>query len=163
MQVEIKDNIIEYRTNPTILSVLELLPKANRQVRVNKLVVTGNGIERNSKSIDVKEDIREFTKIFKTKENHIKWYNLGVTAIKVLGYITENIEPDATNIFIMSSKFCSATGLSRSSLSIGLKELIDKNWLYKSINPKEYFINLHYFFNGKIENVHIKYEETIPI
>lgn len=154
----------EVEVNPSLLGVLKLLDKSTRQVRINKLVVTGNGIERVSKLIQGYDDNRTFIKLFEGKDiGFTKILELSYIAKRVLVFIWDHLEVDEVGIDIISRKYCEETGASRQSLSTGLKELVDKGWLFRSFSPKYYWINLHLFFKGRMENVWTKYEEGIPI
>lgn len=149
--------------NPTLIGVLKLLNRSTRTVKVTKIIQTGNGIERYTRDAPGVDDNRTFIKLFPSENGYGAICELSFIAQRVLFFIFEYIELDAVGIDIVSRKYCKETGASRQSLSTGLRELVDKKWLFRSYEPKYYWINLHYFFKGRMENVYMKHEETIPI
>lgn len=162
LQDKSEDFVKVYKVNPTLISLGKYLRDTGNLVTINKLVETGSGVEKVTRRIDEKEDNRGFTKIF---DGNISgdWTKLSLTAQRVLRFITLTLKVNEDHIFIYGGRFCKDNDISRQSLSLGLKELVEKNWLYKSDIPKRYWINLYYLCKGNVEDMWYKYQETIPV
>lgn len=161
--MESNNSVIKlYRENPSLVSIGKVFRDTGKLITVNKEVVTGNGVEKVPKRIPVKEDTRTFIKFFEG-DNIGDWTKLSLTAQRVLRFILRKLELDKCYVIVYGSEFCREYGMSRQSFSLGIKELLVKNWIYRSEEPKMYWINLYYICKGNVEDMWYKYQETIPI
>lgn len=103
----------------------------------------------------------ELLKEVKDSKIHTKVYNLfyyksfllkGEAVLKVANYIQLITSKDSDYVVMDIDKVCEVTGISRSSYTGCIKQLIDNDIIRKAIGVNKYWINAELFFNGKRES-----------
>ena len=94
-----------------------------------------------------KVDKAQFTKIFIGGIS--AFYNLSKSAIKMFGYITTVIKPNADSFFFDLDECKAFTGYSaKNTIFNALAELTGTEIIARGKNPYHYYINPTIFFNG---------------
>jgi len=108
---------------------------------------TGEPLAHSVFAKKTKVDKAQFAKIYTS--NIANMFGLSKTGIKIFGYVLKSIKPNS-DMFIFSYKKCmEITGYkSKKSITDGLKELIDNEFIARGENQYMYFINPTVFFNG---------------
>ena len=95
----------------------------------------------------MKIDRAQFAKIY--INSLASWFDLSRTGIRMFAYILNKLKPNADSFILTYDDCMEYTGYkSRKSISDGLKELIENEFIARGVNQYIYFINPTIFFNG---------------
>lgn len=103
------------------------------------------GHTRFVRQIEIDEE--QFTKLYLS--NFQKFFNLTTPAIRLFGYIIENIAPNKDMFFIDYDEACTYTQYrSKTSIYRGLAELVEAEIIARGRYENHFFINPMVLFNG---------------
>ncbi len=151
----------EYKINPSLEVIGTKLWEGKKVIRTIK--------DRPStfKAIDTKIYVQEVKRIIQDKEQFYKFFvdgdtlyellELTITAQKLLVYIlTKKLEFNKSSVFVTINTLVDEVDLSRTTVSAGFNELIDREWLYHSDSPFKFWINLTRVTFGSREEIYEK-------
>ena len=107
-------------------------------------------------------DVRPFSKLFLfdspiieleelNRKNLERVTSLSNTAIKVLFYIISSTAVDRDYVSFSNKKCGESIKLSYNSVRIGVRELLDKEFIFDSYRDGEFWIDCTFFYNGNFE------------
>lgn len=145
-----------FEENPFVESSIEkiviskkaqIIQSSNREI--NMVISDGDGVVQGysafMKFIEVDEE--KFAKVYLSQFEN--FWELSKSAIRVFGYIINNLKPNQDVFYMKMDKCLSYTKYSQvNSIISGLSDLIDKGIIAKSKYENEYFINPLIVFNG---------------
>jgi hypothetical protein len=86
---------------------------------------------------------------------------LSANAQKVYFYCLKHLEYNRTDVLLVRGEIQESTKLSLSSISRGINELLDNEFLFKSNRKHFYFINLNIAHYGNRDEMYEEYEKTV--
>ena len=72
----------------------------------------------------------------------------------LLFYIIDTIKIGSHKVRIKSDQFCEVTGLARPTFYTAINQLLEERWIFRTITPKVYFINVRRFHRGAMELIY---------
>jgi len=155
----IKDR--EYKYNPSVELVGHLLKETKRTIRTNKVRIGKIEGKLTKIATDDREyvyqDDSKFIKVFLDSDALNEFIDLSSSAQKVLCSIIKTMKYNEDFVYVYNHSLLKDTGLSDTSISLGKKELLEKEWLFKSDVNHMYWINLCYICIGNRDEIYRKF------
>ncbi len=156
--------IKEYKVNPSIELVGYLLTETKETLRTrDRRIGKVNGkieVIFNTDRVLKYKDTSKFIKVY-VDSNMFREYNLlSSTAQRLLTSIMEKLEYNQDSFYYSPSSLSKDADIDERNVSIYMKELLDKEWIFKSDDKRRYWINLCYFCIGDREEIYRKVKAT---
>lgn len=152
----VKSKILKHKENPFLANAITTIKTRKKRLTVaqGSTIIDNETGEATAETVIaqvVEVDDGLFVKLF-TKDLQ-NFFDLSSAALKTFGFILKTVQDEAINrdkvyIDYNDSETLKAFKLSERVFFYGVKELIEKKFIAKSLNPNFYFINPSLFFNG---------------
>lgn len=157
-----KEKIVkEYIWNPTLELVGYVITETKRTIhnkgkRLGK--VDGKvGVIHIDERVKVYKDNSKFIKVYLDSGALLEYNELSKATQRVLAYLLSIINYGEDWVYIIPTNISKHSNVDESRISLYIKELMNKEWLFKTKERGKYWINLCYVCVGDREEMYRKY------
>jgi hypothetical protein len=154
----------EYDFNPSLLEIGVLFTKKNKARITGKKEIIFEGTKRvvvaDGKVYEKLVDTAKYIKVYKLGSTLLAFCELSSGSQRLMANILEELDNGVHWFYYSPASLGRKIGVEEYRVSELIKELIDKDWIYKASEPKKYWINLLLVSVGSRTKIYEEYRDT---
>lgn len=154
----------EYTHNPSINEVGLLLSKGTKTRPTSKKRIEKIGtkftVVADAKVYHVLKDTSKYIKVYTTGSALLAFCELSSGAQKLMATVLDELENGIHWFYYSPAILGKKVGIHENRISELVKELLEKDWIYKSTDTKKYWINLLLVSVGSRTKIYEEYRDT---